>query len=131
MIYKRIAIVLVLLALIFAASLALLKNKEVLSAQYKRCMQLVSQGDQLFLSKKYNDAVIKYRQALMIDPKNQKLWDKLIESVRKAAYAQFSATQQVVTPKPEKVVPEIVQPQTSQPQTPEQPSFVIEEDEGC
>ena len=131
MIYKRILIVLILIALIVAGSLALLKNKTVLSAQYKRCMQLTSEADQLFLNKKYKDAIEKYRQALMIDPKNQKLWQKLIESIRKEAYLQVSAAKPAMIPQVTKPETKPVQPQVVTPPAPSEPSFVIEEDEGC
>jgi len=129
--YKKIAIVLILVAVILAASLAFLKDKTIFSAQYKRCAQLVAQADQLFLNKKYSEAANKYRQALMIDPKNQKLWQKLFQTIEKETYAKVSTKiQPTEAPKAET---QKLMPQEQKPQIPakEEPSFVIEEDEGC
>ncbi len=131
MIYKRITIILILLALVLAGSLALLKNKTILSAQYKRCAKLGAEADKLLSTGHYALATQKYRQALMIDPRNQKLWHKLAEALKKQGFEECVAQSPKEMPKTQKEAPSSTTPKVEIPQQPSQPSFVIEEDEGC
>ena len=131
MIYKRITIILILLALALAGSLALLKNREILSAQYKRCSKLTAEADKLFSTGRYALATQKYRKALMIDSKNQKLWQKLADALKKQGFEECVAQRPKEVPQQQKQAPSQATPQVEIPQQPSQPSFVIEEDEGC
>lgn len=129
--YKRVIIAIVVVALIIAGSLATLKNKEILGAQYKRCAVLSRQGDQLFLDKNYQEASKKYREALKIDPRNSKIWTKFVESERKVTLMAVQATLPKTAPQTP-VAPQTPIPQVTSPVPQHQPQgAIIEEDEGC
>ncbi len=85
---KRVAIVLAIVALILAGSLATLKDKKILSAQYQRYATLVQQADQLFAGKNYSAAAENYREALKINPADAKIWAKFQESERATVLSQ-------------------------------------------
>ncbi len=129
MIYKRVTIALILLAIVMAGALALLKNRELLSAQYKRCATLTAQADKLISEKQYDSAIEKYRQALMIDSKNKTLWKKFLDAIEKRDHEKCLAEKTIQSPI-QKETPATVTPRAPIPQ-PSQPSFIIEEDEGC
>ena len=123
--YKRVTIAIVVVALIVAASLATLKNKEILGAQYQRYAALLRQADQLFIDKNYNVASKIYREALKIDPGDSKIWAKFKESEKKAILLEVQTT-------PPNTVPQTSVPQITSPVPRSQPQgAIILEDEGC
>lgn len=124
--YKRVALAMVIVALIMAGSLATLGDKKILSAQYQRYTTLVQQGDRQFSSRNYTEAATTYRQALTIIPGNAKLWAKFEQSEREKLMQQIpksipNAVPQNVTPQSETVIPT----------SPQSGGMIIEEDEGC
>ena len=125
--YKRVALLLVILALLMAGVLATLGDKTILRAQYRHYSQLVRQADQLYKGKQYQQAATTYRQALIIDPRDQKIWAKYTASTR------LMALQQAAGPRPSSPLSEASGSPTgaTTPTIPVDGGMIIEEDEGC
>jgi len=119
--YKRVTIALVVVALILAGSLAFLKDKKILSAQYQRYGFLIQQADRLFTGKNYDAAARNYREALKIDPGDARIWAKFQESEKETILSQVQTALPGTAPQKLSPVP---RPQP-------QGGMIIEEDEGC
>ncbi len=128
--YKRVALAMVVVALIVAGSLATLDDKKILSAQYRRYTTLVQQGDRQFSSKNYTEAATTYRQALTINPRDAKLWVKFEQSEREKLMQQIPKTSAAAV---QPTLPREIAPQseTVMPTSPPAGGMIIEEDEGC
>ena len=124
--YKRVALAMVVVALIVAGSLATLDNKKILSAQYRRYTTLVQQGDRQFSSQNYTEAATTYRQALTINPRDMKLWAKFEQSEREKFMQQIPKS--IPNAVPQNMTP---QSETVMPTSPPAGGMIIEEDEGC
>ncbi len=120
---KNVTIAIVVVAVMIAASLATLGDKKILAAQYQRYTSLVEQADRLFSGKNYGEASKNYKQALIIDPRDLKIWAKFEQSEKKAILSQIGAA----------AAPQATAPhsQTITPQVPVGGGMIIEEDEGC
>ncbi len=124
--YKRVTIAMVVVAVMIAASLAFLGDKKILGAQYRRYASLVEQADRLFSGKNYSEASKHYKQALIIDPRDAKIWARYEQSEKKAILEQVGAS--VPTAVPQATAH---QNETIMPHVPVQEGMIIEEDEGC
>lgn len=119
---KRVAIALVIVALLLAGSLATLQDKKILSAQYQRYSSLVQQADQLFLGRNYGAAATNYREALKIDPGDAKIWAKFQESEKATILSQAQSGMPGTGPQ---------QLSPAYRPLPQGEGMIIEQDEGC
>ncbi len=119
---KNVTIAIVVVAVMIAASLAFLGDKKILAAQYRRYTSLVEQADRLFAGKNYGEASTNYKQALIIDPRDAKVWARYEQSQKKAILGQIgAAASQATAPHSETITPHV----------PVGGGMIIEEDEGC
>ena len=123
---KNVTIAIVVVAVTIAASLAFLGDKKILGAQYRRYTSLVEQADQLFSGKNYSEASKNYKQALIIDPRDAKVWARYEQSEKKAILGQVGATLPAAAPRAAAPHNETITPQV-----PVGGGMIIEEDEGC
>ncbi len=118
--YKQVTLALVVVAVMIAASLATLGDKKILSGQYQRYTSLVEQADQLFAGKNYTEASKNYKQALIIDSRDAKIWARYEQSEKNACQPEVGST-----------MPAAPQNNAALPMVPVQEGMIIEEDEGC
>ncbi|HHL33070.1 MAG TPA: hypothetical protein ENJ30_01750 [Desulfobulbaceae bacterium] len=123
---KKVTLAIVVVAVIIAGSLATLGNKKILSAQYRRYTSLIRQADQFLAGKKFPAAAQAYKQALIIDARDKKIWAKFEQSEKQAFLREAGAS--IPTAVPQATAPHN---ETITPQVQPQGGMIIEEDEGC
>lgn len=123
---KKVTIAIVVVAVIIAGSLATLGNKKILSAQYKRYTSLIQQADRFLSGKDYPAAAQAYKQALIIDARDKKIWAKFEQSEKQAFLQEAGPT--IPTTVPRSTAPHN---ETITPQVQPEGGMIIEEDEGC
>ena len=119
--YKQVTLAIVVVAVMIAASLATLGDKKILSGQYQRYTSLVEQADRFFSGKNYTEASKNYKQALIIDSRDAKIWARYEQSEKKVCQPEVGSTMPATAPQNDAVMPQV----------PVQEGMIIEEDEGC